>query len=380
MRCASSRLAPSRSQWHPDVVEEAPPRPAGDGPRALRGACGCAHGGAARGGAGLALLVLAGIRRAWRRRAARAPCRNLVVALSLALLAPLAVGCSDGASRAPDGPAAPDAAGDGGGALDDAGAAEGGAPVADGAAEGGSPEADGAPAATCPPTSPGDVGPTDPSLLTWSDRVVVSASGAVIENVDVHGDIEIVDGATDVTIRNFRVTTDGWWGIFIRDGANVVIEDGEIDGMNLVDDGIRGGSYTARRLYVHNMEGDAFKADGDNVIECNYVTAIGQGDGAHGDGVQMMGDGDIWIRRNNFDLTSGSLTACIFPFGQDPVGGPVWVEENRLTGGAYIVYCHTNLHVTGNAFGPDYAYGPVTGECGTWADNVWETTGEAIPN
>jgi hypothetical protein len=298
--------------------------------------------------------------------------------LSVALLAPLAVACSDGVSHALDGPAARDAgaggddagnaAGDGGGAPDDAGVTGDDASAPDGA-----------PATVCPPTGPGDVGPVDPSLLVWSDRVVVSQSGAVVENVDVHGDIEIVDGATDVTIRNFRITTDGWWGIYIRDGANVVIEDGEIDGMNLVDDGIRGASYTARRLYIHDMEGDAFKADGDNVIECNYVTAIGQGNGAHGDGVQMMGDGDIWIRRNNFDLTSGSLTACVFPFGQDPVGGPVWVEENRLTGGAYIVYCHTTLSVTGNVFGPDYAYGPVTGDCGTWADNVWEATGEPVP-
>jgi hypothetical protein len=233
---------------------------------------------------------------------------------------------------------------------------------------------------TCPPTGPDDVGPTDPLALVWSDRIVVNESGTVIENVDVHGDIEIVDGATDVTIRNFRITTDGWWGIFVRDGSDVVIEDGEIDGMDLIDDGIRGASYTARRLYIHNMEGDSFKADGGNVIECNYVTDIGQGAEAHGDGVQMMGSGDIFIRRNNFDLTSGSLTACIFPFGTEPVSGPVYVEGNRLTGGAYIVYCHENLHVTDNVFGDDYAYGPVTDECGTWENNVWESTGEVIPN
>ncbi len=232
---------------------------------------------------------------------------------------------------------------------------------------------------TCPPTGPLDVGVLDPSLLTDSERIVVSESGTIIENVHVHGDIEIVDGATDVTIRNFRITTDGYWGIFVREGSNIVIEDGEIDGLDAMDDAIRGASYTARRLYIHDIGGDSFKADGGNVIECNYVTAIGQAPGAHGDGIQMRGEGDIEITANNFDLTSGELTACIFPFGTEAVSGPVYAEGNRLTGGAYIVYCHENLHMTNNVFGEDYAYGPVTDQCGTWENNTWEATGDPVP-
>jgi hypothetical protein len=293
----------------------------------------------------------------------------------LASILVLLSGCGDDSD-----PGTSDAARTDGGAVADRDG--GGDPERD---AGETPEVDGGADAgeageNCPPRGPEDVGPSDRSLLVPSERIVVRESGAVIENVDVSGDIEIVDGATDVTIRNFRIVTDGYWGIFIRDGSNVVIEDGEIDGLDEIDDAIRGGSYTARRLYIHDMAGDAFKADGDNVIECNYVTNLGQGPGAHGDGIQMMGDGDIRIVRNNFDLTSGELTACIFPFGTDPVNGPVYAEENRLTGGAYIVYCHENLHMTDNVFGPDYAYGPVTDECGTWENNTWEATGELIEN
>ncbi|NUP06055.1 MAG: right-handed parallel beta-helix repeat-containing protein [Polyangiaceae bacterium] len=266
-----------------------------------------------------------------------------------------------------------------GGAVGDGGTNEGagstgGSTANSGGSGGGTNEA------VCPPTGPADVGVVDASLLVASDRIVVSESGTVVENVDVNGDIEIVDGATDVTIRNFRITTNGYWGIFVRDGSNVVIEDGEIDGLDGIDDAIRGASYTARRLYIHDIGGDGFKADGDNVIECNYVTAIGQAEGAHGDGIQMMGNGDIEITRNNFDLTSGELTACIFPFGAEAVSGPVHADENRLTGGAYIVYCHENLHMTNNVFGEDYAYGPVTDVCGTWEGNTWEATGEPLPN
>lgn len=231
--------------------------------------------------------------------------------------------------------------------------------------------------ATCPPQGPNDVGPSDPSSLSPSGSITVTDSGTVIENVDISGEITI-NGASDVTIRNFRITTSGYWGIAVNGGSNILIEDGEIDGLDQIDDAIRGGGYTARRLYIHDIEGDSFKADGDNLIECNYVTAIGQGPEAHGDGVQMMGSGNITIRRNNFDLTSGSLTACIFPFGQDPVDGPVYVEENRLTGGAYIVYCHDTVEITNNVFGDDYAYGPVTNACASFTGNVWESSGDPV--
>lgn len=242
-------------------------------------------------------------------------------------------------------------------------------PVADGGGGG----------ATCPPRGPSDVGVRDPSRLAPSGRIVVSTSGTVVENVDVAGDIEITGGATNVVIRNFRITTDAYWGVFVRDGSDVVIEDGEIDGLGLIDDAIRGAGYAARRLYIHDIEGDSFKADGHNTIECNYVTDIGRGAEAHGDGVQMMGDGDISIVRNNFDLTSGSLTACIFPFGTDPVQGRVDVVGNRFDGGGWVVYCHDTLYVRDNVWGPDYGYGAVTGACAEWLNNTWESDGAPVP-
>lgn len=231
----------------------------------------------------------------------------------------------------------------------------------------------------CFPTAPGDVGVRDPSLLVPSGRIVVDTSDTVIENVDVDGDIEIVDGASNVTIRNFRIRTDGYWGIYVREGSDVVIEDGEIDGLDQIDDAVRGADYTARRLYIHAIEGDAFKADGRNLIECNYVTDIGAGEEAHGDGVQMMGDGDITIRENNFELTTGSLTACIFPFGSGPVQGRVDLVGNRFNGGGWVVYCHDTVHARGNVWGPDYGYGAVTNTCATWVDNTWESDGTPVP-
>ncbi len=233
--------------------------------------------------------------------------------------------------------------------------------------------------APCYPRTASDVGVRDASLLRPSQRIVVDTNDTIIENVDVAGDIEIVGGATNVTIRNFRIRTDGYWGISVSDGQNVVIEDGEIDGMAEIDDAIRGANYTARRLYIHAIEGDAFKADGRNLIECNYVTDIGAGPEAHGDGVQMMGEGDIVIRENNFELTTGSLTACIFPFGSDPVQGRVDLIGNRFNGGGWVVYCHDTVHARDNVWGPDFAFGAVTNTCASWMNNTWEADGTEVP-
>lgn len=239
----------------------------------------------------------------------------------------------------------------------DAAAVDGSAPADGGLTdvpESGAPGSDAGASVLCPPPSPEAVGVRDASLLVPSDRIVVSASNTVIENVDVEGDIEIVEGATNVVIRNFRIRTGAYWGIYVRDGSDVVIEDGEIDGLGQIDDAIRGANYTARRLYIHDIEGDGFKADGHNLIACNYVTDIGQGAEAHGDGVQMMGDGDIRIEGNNFELTSGSLTACIFPFGADPVAGRVDLVGNRFNGGGWVVYCHDTVYARDNVWGPIY--------------------------
>jgi hypothetical protein len=308
---------------------------------------------------------------------------GLVIAIACGESAPDAADSSSSSSGAIDTSGAPSSSGDPADA-DSSGSPTSTTPLDTtgdpGESSGGSSSTTGAQQPTCPPTGPGEVGVLDESLLVDSERIVISESGTVVENVHVHGDIEIVEGATDVTIRNFRITTDGYWGIFVRDGSDIVIEDGEIDGMDAIDDAIRGGSYTARRLYIHDIGGDSFKADGDNVLECNYVTSIGQAPGAHGDGVQMMGGGEIYLTANNFDLTTGELTACIFPFGTDPVSGPVYADGNRLNGGAYIVYCHENLHMTNNVFGDLFAYGPVTEACGTWRNNTWESTGEPVPN
>jgi uncharacterized protein YdeI (BOF family) len=221
-----------------------------------------------------------------------------------------------------------------------------------------------------------NTGPSDPSLLQPSGDIRVTEDGTIIENVDVDGFIEV--DASNVTIRNFRISTNTYWGIRVTGGTNILIEDGEIDGNDYCHDGVTGSNYTIRRVYLHNMGGDSFKAGSNCMIGACLIRHIGQGDGAHGDGVQMMGGTDITIINNNFDLTTGSLTACVFPGG----GGTVYnimVDGNRLTGGSYTIYCNEYMTVRNNVFGRDHAYGIRTNDCAEWSGNIWEDTGEEAP-
>jgi len=230
------------------------------------------------------------------------------------------------------------------------------------------------------PTSSSEVGPSNPSLLKPSGSIEVTTNGTVIENVDITGYIHITNGASNITIRNFKISTETHWGIFIRDGSNVLIEDGEINGNNVAGDAISGSGYIARRIYIHNMGGDAFKAMGDATIEGCYVRDLGQAPGAHGDGVQgpwIEGSyPEVRIINNNIRMVTGGLTACVFT-GQYITN--VQVEGNWLSGGSYTIYCHSNHQVINNVFGRDDRYGPRTGTCGRWENNVWFDTGQPVP-
>ena len=230
------------------------------------------------------------------------------------------------------------------------------------------------------PATPSEIGPSTPALLAPSGDIEVGTDGVVIENVHVTGYIHIRDGASNVTVRNFKISGNTYWGIYIREGTstNILIENGEIDGQDQAEDGIVGSNYTARGVYIHNMAGDGFKAFSNCLIERCYVTAVGQGAGAHGDGVQGPWAAgsyqEIKILNNNFLLNSGSLTACIFTC---EYVSHVQVEGNRLSGGSYTVYCSPNHTLINNVFGRDGFYGHRTGDCGTWSGNIWFDT--ALP-
>jgi hypothetical protein len=233
------------------------------------------------------------------------------------------------------------------------------------------------------PQRPGEdnTGPTDTRRLRNSGPITVTQDGSVVQDVDVRGSITI--RASHVTVRNFRITTGGAYGIRVAASAGaVVIEDGEISGARSA--GLYGGGFVARRLDIHDCGADGIKARSGAVIEGCWVRRLGTATGSHADGVQVSSGSHILIRYNHFDMPVGvegtRSNACVFLKPDFGAINDVLVEGNWLNGGNYTVFVTTkdgrpctNVRVVGNFLGRGYRYGirMIKGPTNVWSGNHW---------
>lgn len=239
---------------------------------------------------------------------------------------------------------------------------------------------------------PFNTGPNDPSALTSSGTIIVTQAGAVIENVHVHGTIEIK--APNVTVRNFII--DGGYaqhyGLRATWGhSGLVIEDGEIK--NVTSSGIYGGDFSAARLNIHESGGDAIKATSNVLFESSWIHHLGTNDGAHADGDQTRWGSNFIFRGNNMDMPVNvgppykSNATFIVQTGAGPVDDFL-IEGNWLNGGNFTVYFTdkgvgygdpTNCRLVNNFFGRDYSFGVLhtTGYVYI-SGNRWEDNGELM--
>ena len=137
-------------------------------------------------------------------------------------------------------------------------------------------------------------------LAAYTGSTTIRIPGTTIENVVIGGTVNIE--ADNVTIRNFVIRSGGFYGINIRSGKGHLFEDGLIHGPR--SSGVLGSDFTARRLEVTHVGGDAFKPRRNFVIENSWMHRLGYNEGAHADGVQMVGsdEGNGIIRNNYFDM------------------------------------------------------------------------------
>ena len=221
---------------------------------------------------------------------------------------------------------------------------------------------------------PCNTGPTNESILVPSETINARTDGEVIENVFVKGMINIY--ANNVTIRNFKIDADStWYGIRIYNNAKgLLIEDGEI--FNYLSASVgTAANFTARRMNIHESEGDGFKAGDNSIIESCYIHHIGKKIDAHADGIQIAGGSNIKIT-GNYISSLGDGTgnpapspyqfhaAIIMQCNFAPVDS-VWVENNWLDNGSYTINgavkdfgSPTNVFIHNNHFGgfPQYGY------------------------
>lgn len=238
-----------------------------------------------------------------------------------------------------------------------------------------------------------NTGPTsaESALTKYSGSYTVSSSGTVIEGVILNGTLTI--SASNVTVRNFILRTDSYYGIQIKDGATgIVIEDGLIE--NMQSAAIMGSNFTARRLEIRNSGADAIKPEYNFLIEGNWLHHLGYNISAHADGVQIVSGGNGVIRGNFFDMPpelDGYRNSQCFMIQTNNSGvDNILIEQNWINGGGYSVQVRdkgngygapTNVRILNNRFGTDYLYGiwrldgnPVT------EGNVWDATGLSVSN
>lgn len=222
------------------------------------------------------------------------------------------------------------------------------------------------------------------TVLTDSGSITVSQNGAIIENLNITGNITI--RANSVTIRKVRITSGDYYPIDHNNGnTGLVIEDTEIFGLSHnVTAGISFGNFTARRVYIHGSA-DGIKADSNAIIEDSYITDLAynaQVD-THNDGIQTTGGSNVTIRHNTCKLSvTPGANACI-QVGTEWGGNSNWLVTNNLfDGGGWTINAGNgngpNMVFTNNRFTRNAGYGPGGVPGATWTGNYFDDDGTAV--
>jgi hypothetical protein len=238
-------------------------------------------------------------------------------------------------------------------------------------------------------------------LTTRTGTVKVTRNGAVVQGLDVHGDIVVL--ASNVTIRNCRVVGSGDWGILQRQesGGGLTVEDTEIvgDGGAPLEFGILNysGMLTVRRTEVHTMMSAVQTSQG--LIENSYFHDPRDFPGAH---VTLVASnsgprsGMSLVVRHNTILNPVDQTAAVALYQDFGLNHDVLVQNNLLAGGGYTVYggdgkygTPYNIRFIDNVFsrryypkGGSFGWGATwdgAGRGNVWKGNVWQENGKPVP-
>ena len=208
---------------------------------------------------------------------------------------------------------------------------------------------------------PDNTGVPKGTVLKPSGSIQVTTDGAVIEDLDIQGEVQIL--ADNVTIRRCRITSGDYYPIryFDNDNVGLLVEDTEIIGTSAdVTAGLSFSNYTARRVNVHGAA-DGFKADENVLIEHCWIHDLGNYPDQHNDGVQSTHGLNVHIRHNRIE---GASNACVQTGDESGQTTDLVIECNWLSGGGYSLNLRgdmpTGTQVLRNRFTGDWGYGPWT--------------------
>lgn len=231
---------------------------------------------------------------------------------------------------------------------------------------------------------------TGSTLIPYNGVLTVTHDNTILNNLDVAG--SIIVAAHNVTIVNSKIH-DATPSIQTNSGGDVVVRNTEF--YNADNAAILYNNWKAYNLNIHNMLGDGVKL-GQNVdLEDSYIHDFSPANGAHSDGGQLQGgESNVVVRHNNIDGLGGN-SALFFAPDLGPNGtGPITIDKNLLGGGGFTLaivdgnngqYHQSGYTVTNNHFLRNATYGPLhinepLANFDLWSGNVWNDTGEIIPN
>lgn len=225
--------------------------------------------------------------------------------------------------------------------------------------------------------------------LASSKDVTASKNGQVIDGLNITGTLTIT--GDNVTVRNCRVSTGGYW-VIINYGRGTVIENctliGGVNTQACIGDADNG-YFTGTALDISGS-GDGLKMGSGSRLSDSYIHDLATAEGIHNDGIELTGAVNTVVRHNTI-LNENGQTSCIMlsEYGSNP-NTNVLVEDNLLAGGGYTIYGgapdKAQGHILrGNVFSTRFFdrcgyYGPVAywSETGnTWENNTWADGPEA---
>jgi hypothetical protein len=228
--------------------------------------------------------------------------------------------------------------------------------------------------------------------------VMVTGRGAVLSGLSIPCNLDI--DASDVTVRDVRVVTGGYFGISLRHTVGVTIEDTTISGQDLttgrVNSAIDDVYGDSTGIVIKNDDISRFRTGvqvSTGLIVGNYIHDPGYIRGDHTNGIYVAGTTEPLTIYGNSIFNNLGQTDDInlhAPSSRQDLANKL-VVGNLLAGGGYSIYGGvrngrtSNIVITDNEFGQIYypnggRYGPAAyfnpRQAGNvWSENIWSGTG-----
>jgi hypothetical protein len=252
---------------------------------------------------------------------------------------------------------------------------------------------------------PDSTGVPDDVTLVRSGPVTISTPDAVVEGLEIHGDLTIL--ADNVTVRHVRVV-----GGVVRVGdetvspGGVILMDSEVDGRGRSDAprlaGIGYSGITVLRADIHHV-GVGVAAVADVVVRDSWIhDLVVEGDpadgGSHNEPILSNGGRNLRFIGNRLEAgPEPNMSAALALYGDFEPIIDVEVTGNLLAGGGYALYAGSlpdkrfpraeRVRVMNNVFfrdplldggteGPVAGWGDGPGH--VWSGNVWSDDGSPV--